>query len=521
MEIYSRLGCGGASSDAQVNQHDQRGGGSFGDRFSSEGDFASEEPIPLRPDIEDAVPYPLDALGPRLAAGARAIMDKVQVPDGLAAQAVLSAAALAVQPFVNIVLPTSEIRPTCLFMTTIAASGDRKSSADGFALEGVRMVEAELWRSYRETRGEHDVEIAAWKANVTKAKSSKGSVKDALSDLGNEPVAPPMPIILATEGTIEGLHKLFVESRPSMGLFSDEGGVWLGGYGMNDDNRLKTAAALSEFWDGKPIKRVRAGEGLTVLLGRRLSFHMMVQPEIAGKLLGDGELRGQGLLSRLLVTAPKSLAGTRFYRPVLQKSHDDLQSFTSRVYSIMTRDLPMDPETRELRPASIEMHPNAAAMWWAFADHVEKKIGKGGEWDSIRGVVGKLPEQAARLATVIAVFERGRDAVPELQPEDLAAGIELAQFYAGEALRLFDVDSDPKMIKADALKDWLVDGWGVPMVGMRHICQTGPRSLRTAAKAREAMELLEKNGHVARIPEGAMIGGQRHKEAWRIVGLGK
>ena len=30
---------------------------------------------------------------------------------------------------------------------------------------------------------------------------------------------------------------------------------------MNDDNRLKTAAMLSELWDGKPIKRVRALDG--------------------------------------------------------------------------------------------------------------------------------------------------------------------------------------------------------------------------------------------------------------------
>lgn len=495
----------------------------FADRFDPEADFQHEEPIPLRPVVEDAAPYPIDCLGPMLAAATRAIMDKVQVPDGLAAQSVLSAAALAVQPFVDIQLPTSEIRPTCLFMTTVAGSGDRKSSADGFALRAVRDVEADLWRAYRDAKVGWEIDVASHKEAIARAKKAKGDVADALRDCGSEPPPPPMPIILATEGTIEGLQKLFAESRPSMGLFSDEGGVWLGGFGMNDDNRLKTAAALSEFWDGKPIKRVRAGEGLTVLLGRRLSFHMMIQPEIARKLLGDGELRGQGLLSRLLVTAPKSLAGTRFFRPVQPQSETDLEAFGRRLYRIMSSALPMDPETRELKPEVVGMAPQAQAMWWAFCDHVERKIGPGGEWDSIRGVIGKLPEQAARLATVVAVFERGRDDVRELAAADLARGIQLAEFYAIEALRLLDAEGmDPKLRVAEELREWLVsDGWGEELIGLRFICQRGPRTVRAADKAREAMQALERNGHVVRLERGAEIGGQRCREAWRVIGLGK
>jgi len=497
-------------------------GGGFGDRFDADRDFEAQEPIPLKPELEDAAPYPLDALGERMASAARAIMDKVQVPDGLAAQSVLSAAALSVQPFVDIKLPTTEVRPTCLFMTTVAGSGDRKSSADGFALQAVRAVEADLWRQYRATKQDHENELAAFKAAATKAKSAKGDVKEALDNLGAEPAPPPMPIILATEGTIEGLQKLFIDSRPSMGLFSDEGGVWLGGYGMNDDNRLKTAAALSEFWDGKPIKRVRAGEGLTLIMGRRLSFHMMVQPEIAQKLLGDGELRGQGLLSRLLVTAPTSLAGSRFYRDLQPDTEANLQAFYDRVYRIMSRALPMDPETRELQPTVVEMEKRAAAMWWAFADHVESKIGPGGEWDAIRGVIGKLPEQAARLATVVAVFEKGREAVAELSAADLAKGITLAEFYALEALRLLDaggIDEGTRL--ADLLREWLVDGWGEALIGLRHICQRAPRAVRAADKARAAMEKLERNHHVVRLERGAEIGGQFCREAWRVMGVGK
>ena len=54
---------------------------------------------------------------------------------------------------------------------------------------------------------------------------------------------------------------------------------------MSPEHRLKTAATLSSVWDGQPIKRVRAGDGVTILVGRRLAMHMMVQPDFS-KLVG-------------------------------------------------------------------------------------------------------------------------------------------------------------------------------------------------------------------------------------------
>jgi hypothetical protein len=37
----------------------------------------------------------------------------------------------------------------------------------------------------------------------------------------------------------------------------------MGGHGMNQDNQLKTAAGLSELWDGIRISRVRATDETT------------------------------------------------------------------------------------------------------------------------------------------------------------------------------------------------------------------------------------------------------------------
>ena len=122
--------------------------------------------------------------------------------------------------------------------------------------------------------------------------------------------------MLCDEPTLEGLEQLLERGQPSAGIFSDEGGRLIGGHAMNSDNALKTACGLSSLWDGKPLTRVRKGEGSKILYGRRLAVHLMIQPVVLMQLLSNEMLMGQGLLSRCLFSAPLPLAGTRKYQEV-------------------------------------------------------------------------------------------------------------------------------------------------------------------------------------------------------------
>jgi hypothetical protein len=72
------------------------------------------EPLPLVPEGEPSAPYPLDALGHVLGKAAKAIAEHVQVPDAMAGQSVLAAAALAAQPHINVKID-GRIRPVSLF----------------------------------------------------------------------------------------------------------------------------------------------------------------------------------------------------------------------------------------------------------------------------------------------------------------------------------------------------------------------------------------------------------------------
>jgi hypothetical protein len=107
------------------------------------------EPLPLAGPIDKARPYPMASLGPVLGGAARSIAEKCQCAPALAGQSVLAVASLAAQRLADIRLPFGQTRPLSLFLVTIAASGDRKTTADNEALVPVRMHEKALRDSYR------------------------------------------------------------------------------------------------------------------------------------------------------------------------------------------------------------------------------------------------------------------------------------------------------------------------------------------------------------------------------------
>ena len=495
------------------------------ERNYESGSTMSPQPIPIRPTSGEPGAYPVEWLSARLKAATEAIVDKVQVPAAIAAQSVLGAASVAAQPFINIVLPTQERAPVSLFMISVAASGDRKSSADKLALHPVRLRERDLHREYEKQQAEYLADKAAYDAARKKATTGSNKTRDdiraALENCGSEPLSPPQPLILSDEGTFQGLQKLFADAMPSLGLFSDEGGQWLGGYSMNEENRGQTGAGLSKLWDGAPIKRVRGTDGVTILRGRRLSLHLMIQPNIAKKLFNDEMLLQQGLMSRMLVCQPKTLKGQRLWHEPSPESDAALEAYNNRLEGLLRLPMPLvDPATRELEPAEIHLAPEAAEMWKQFADFVEKMIGPDGELEPIAGFAAKLPEHAVRIAAVMGFFEDSKMRI--LSPRALAAGIEIAKFYAAEALRLFGQGSADEDTENAALLIEFIRKKKFTHVGLRYLTRrVTPAKLKPAPIIKRAIQLLVENKHLVAIDGGATLnldGSDRfYRDAWTVV----
>lgn len=485
------------------------------------GPISPERPakLPLFRLPEEGAPYPVDALPPLLKAAVEAIADMTQCDHAIAAGSVLGAASLAVMAHADVVLPHGQIVPTSLYLVTLAESGDRKSAADDLAMAAVRAAEVAGQEARRAQWGDYCRAKEAWqaaKAEMVKIhRKDRAKLEAALKALGDEPRPPLDPFIVVTEPTIAGLEKTFLAARPALGLFSDEGGQMLGGHAMRDESRLHTLTALNNLWQGKPIKRTRAGDGNSLMNGRRLALHLMFQPGIAPKLLGDAEAISTGLVARLLVAAPPSRPGQRLFKMPDAKSAAVVAQFSERLAKLLAR-WPHHPDDLQcLEPKPLDLNAGATAHWIAFHDACQERVRPGGDWEAIRSWGEKAPEQAARLAGVLVMVDN-----PEAQAVDslsMMQAIRLIEHYGAEVARLAGRPMlDAKTFEAAKLLDWIkVKGW--QRFPLQHVYQLGPAGLRTAAQARDACERLVEHGYLAPLPDGLVIDGKPHKTAWRVV----
>jgi hypothetical protein len=265
--------------------------------------FAPEGPQPLLREIPPGAPYPVEALGP-LRPAVEAVAGATQAPVAIPAASALAVASLAVQGHGD-VETLGGPRPTSLYLVTVARSGERKTTCDAALLAELRAYEREQAKAHRTAFQSWQNAHALWAGErnriLAEAKAGKGEKRTAaqadLEALGPEPAMPPLPDRTVAEPTSEGLTRLFALGQPSLGLFSDEGGQFLGGFAMNSDNRQKTLAALNDLWQGNPIRRTRAGDGHMTLYGRRLAAHLMVHGAAGGgaRLHGRPAGRGHGL----------------------------------------------------------------------------------------------------------------------------------------------------------------------------------------------------------------------------------
>jgi hypothetical protein len=188
-------------------------------------------------------------------------------------------------------------------------------------------------------------------------------------------------------------------------------------------------------------------------------MHLMVQPVVASILLRDRLLADQGFLSRLLISAPDSAMGTRMSHNEAPDTPRDLNLYDTQLLQILNTPLPLAPgKNNELQPRQLPFNSAAQIMWSRFADHIECEIRPGGGLELVKGLANKLPEHAARLAAVITLVSNIH--AVEIAEAKLAAGIEVAQHYAAEALRLHDASwISEGLRRAKQLLEWLLTHW--------------------------------------------------------------
>jgi hypothetical protein len=480
----------------------------LGDAYAAE-EIEMLDPEPLIAPDEEARPYPLDALSPTIRAAVTAYQQFGQQPIPLVASSALSVAALATQGLVNVGRDKNLIGPISLNLAVIAESGERKTSADQRMRRGAQQWQENFRSLHVAEVAEADNRVAAWQAEregiLAKIKSASGKpsknglsiaqLRVALTDLeAHRPDRPIMPSLFYEDVTPEALAQEMAAGWPSAALWSDEAALVIGSHGMSDDSAVRYFGLLNRFWDGNAFERFRTTAKSFIVTGRRLTCSLMMQHIILCQLIGmvGGMARGVGFMARFLLAWPHSTMGKRTYREG-DLAGPELAKWDGRIKGLLSLPLPADPKSMTLDPPTIFLSDKARSYWIEFHNDAERELDRAGQFGEVSDFAAKAAENAARIAGVLWVIEKGPSG--EIDAETMRAAAAITSWHLHEARRIMSATKVPQAV-ADAalLVEWMQktnpSRRSRSEVSPREILHEGPSRLRDRKRRDAAARVL-------------------------------
>lgn len=473
-------------------------------------------------------PYPLDALPDSIRAAVEEVAGFVKAPIPLVASSALAALSLACQAHVDAKRAEKLHGPVGLFLLTIADSGERKSTCDGFFTKPIRDYEEAQAEAAKPALKEYRATFDAWEAKhggikesirqLAKTNKPTAAMESALRDLEyDKPEPPRIPRLIYADATPEALAYGLAKQWPSGGVVSAEAGIVFGSHGMGKDSVMRNLATLNQLWDGNSLSIDRRTSESYTVRGARLTVALQVQePTLREFITRSGALaRGTGFFARFLVAWPESTQGQRpFSEPPANWPH--LDAFRRRIAAILEKPAPID-EDGVLAPAMLSMSSEAKAAWVKYHNAIESELSSGGELYDVRDVASKSADNAARLAALFQMFEAGG----AISADTFEGASRIAAWHLSESRRLFGELALPaELADAARLDTWLIEHCQrerTHIVGKNHVRQRGPLrdGARLDAAIRELAELdrlkLLKDGQRLNIqlnPALIIVGGE-------------
>ncbi|MBK6677230.1 MAG: DUF3987 domain-containing protein [Rhodocyclaceae bacterium] len=487
-----------ASGEHQPGDDDAPAGDSEGNGWP--------DPHSLAAKIEPE-PYPLDALPDTIRAAVEEVAGFVKAPVPMVASSALAALSLAIQAHTDAKRLEKLHGPVGLFLLTIADSGERKSTCDGFFTKTISDYEEAQAEAAKPALKDHKAAIEAWEAKrggvkekirqLAKDNKPTAGMESALRELEHDKPEPPrIPRLLYADATPEALAYGLAKQWPSGGVVSAEAGIVFGSHGMGKDSVMRNLGLLNQLWDGKSLTIDRRTSESFTVRGARLTVALQVQePTLREFFTRSGALaRGTGFLARFLVAWPGSTQGMRMIDPDAPDgpaTWPHLAAFHRRIAAILDQPAPIDDDGA-LTPPMLPLTPEAKAAWVEYHNAIEGELSSGGELYDVRDVASKSADNAARLAALFQMFEGAGGAIGA---DAFEGASRITAWHLHEARRFFGELALPaELADAARLDSWLIEYCQrerTHLVGKSYAMQYGPLRKRDTLDAaiRELAEL--------------------------------
>lgn len=497
---------------------------------------ASNEPLPF--EKEQGITFPIDSCGKIIPDAAKDFAEQNEIPLPLVANTLLAVMNASVHGYANLNIG-SRSQPLSQYFCTIAPSGLRKSTVFSAALSGIKEREDKKKRLYKIAQDEYKNKKAWFK------KQHDTLMKDALSEqeyligkknLGNEPLPPKDVTMHIKSGTVEGIKRKFKEGSSVLAWHTDEAGSFISGHSMQAENIDAACSFLNDMYSTGSSDKNIGGEQSASFSGRRLSVHVMPQPKLARKLIGNDALDDNGLLARFLIVSCSFGSDSDSEDDDLNVTYKEEDStfpktftrFIDRSFEIVSWELPLDETLPdELKPLSISLDAEAYDLYKKFEKKILRRVKEGGDYSYILGLALKAHDSAARLASQLTIFDNTVNEngalpteLPKVNYAYMQFGINLMEFYLNQAIALaVDVPrSDTENRAAKAYERWkrLISDEPNDTILFMDEFQKKVCKLRSVSEARSISDVLVKRGLVKPLKDTEVKGAKR-KEAFEIV----
>lgn len=473
------------------------------------------EPLPIMKRI-DAEEYPLDALPGIIRAAVEEVQKFTKAPTPMVASCAIAAVSLAAQSRIEVSRADMLIGPVGLFFLTIADSGERKSTCDGFFSSPIKEYDRQQEEIAKHGRRRHAAALKSWEARIEgvltgiRQAAKKGVPSDdlqcRLADLEEQkPTPAKVPKLMRGDDTPENLIFVLSHEWPSVGVLTAEAGMILGSHGMGKDSMMRNLTLLNTLWDGGTHAVGRRTSASSPATKARLTLSLQVQAPTLRSFFArtDGLARGTGFLARFLLAWPESTQG---YRPFSDPPSDwpFLEAFKHRLTEILHLPIPFD-ETGALSPMVLSLTSEAKAAWVEFHDSIEVQLRVGGELQDVRDVASKIADNAVRLAALFHMMCSNCSS-SSIEVDHIVSGCRIAAWHLNESRRFFgELSVPPEMSAVARLEAWLINECRqkrTNRVPIRQVQQRGPGSLRDRTILDAALRDLLDHGRVRLIEEG-------------------
>jgi putative DNA primase/helicase len=449
-------------------------------------------------------PYPFDALPTIVREAVGEVYRFVKAPLPLVAASALGAISTVVQSLVD-VQRTDKLRgPTSLYLLTIADSGERKSTCDGFFTCAIRDWQEEQDVTAKSSMAEYKAAMVVWEAKkngllakiaeMTKANKPTDELDQSLKFLyEEEPTSPRLPRLLLGDETPENLGYNLAKRWPAGAMITSEAGLILGAHGMGKDTRMIYLSLLNMLWDGGTHAVGRKSSDSYVVRGARLTLCLQVQEatlrEFSDK--SGGLARGTGFFARFLLSRPASTQGQRPYSDP-PTNWPYLARFNRRIAELLRVPAPMGADGA-LSPRLMVLSQEAKEAWILLHDAIERELGENGDYREVGDVASKIADNAARLAALFQVMERGLGDVVEL--DMFAAATSVVFWHLHEARLYFgEMQQSREYVDAARLDGWLIRRCQLKkthIISTREVLQFSP--VRDRERLHAALSVLDEH----------------------------